>query len=155
MATARSLGPDRLEPVPEAHAGRLFDHVHIRVRDIEASRRFYAAALEAVGLSITAERMTADGDRWFSADELFVSDDGEPTVGLHLAFQAPDEETVDSFYEAALAAGGRDNGAPGERAYHPSYYGAYVLDPDGNNVEAVHHGRAQRSAPSVVFTWDD
>lgn len=145
----------KLVSVPEAHAGRLFDHVHIRVRDIDASCRFYTAALEAVGLGITAQRMTADGDRWFSADELFVSDDGDPTSGLHLAFQAPDRETVDRFYEAALAAGGRDNGAPGERAYHPGYYGAYVLDPDGNNVEAVFHGAAQRSAPSVVFTWDE
>lgn len=141
--------------MPEAHAGRLFDHVHIRVRDIDASRSFYAAALGAVGLSITAERMTADGDRWFSADELFVSDDGEPTSGLHLAFQTRDRETVDRFYEAALAAGGRDNGKPGERAYHPGYYGAYVLDPDGTNVEAVYHGPVERSAPSVVFTWDE
>ena len=140
--------------MPEAHTGRLLDHVHIRVRDIEASRRFYAAALEAVGLSITQERMTADGDRWFSADELFVGDDGEPTSGLHIAFQASDAETVDRFYEAALAAGGRDNGKPGERAYHPGYYAAYVLDPDGTNVEAVYHGPAERSAPSVVFHYD-
>jgi catechol 2,3-dioxygenase-like lactoylglutathione lyase family enzyme len=140
--------------VPELHRGRLLDHVHIRVSDIEASRRFYAAALEAVGLSITNERMMADGDRWFYADELFVSDDGEPTVGVHLAFQAPDTETVDRFYEAALAAGGRDNGKPGERAYHPGYYAAYVLDPDGTNVEAVYHGPAERSAPSVVFTFE-
>jgi catechol 2,3-dioxygenase-like lactoylglutathione lyase family enzyme len=137
------------------HRGRLVDHVHIRVGDIEASRRFYEAALDAVGLSITHERMTADGDRWFSADELFVSDDGEPTVGLHLAFQASDPETVDRFYEAALAAGGRDNGKPGERAYHPGYYAAYVLDPDGTNVEAVYHGPAERSAPSVVFTFEE
>jgi catechol 2,3-dioxygenase-like lactoylglutathione lyase family enzyme len=155
MATARSLGADRLELVPEAHAGRLFDHVHVRVRDIDASCRFYTATLEAVGLGITAQRMTADGDRWFSADELFVSDDGEPTSGLHLAFQAGDRETVDRFHEAALAAGGRDNGAPGERAYHPGYYGAYVLDPDGNNVEAVFHGPVDRSAPSVVLTWEE
>jgi catechol 2,3-dioxygenase-like lactoylglutathione lyase family enzyme len=140
--------------VPEVHKGRLFDHVHIRVSDIEASRRFYEAALAAVGLSITQERMTADADRWFSADELFVSDDGEPTVGVHLALQAPDPETVDRFYEAALAAGGRDNGKPGERAYHPGYYAAYVLDPDGTNVEAVYHGPAERSAPSVVFTFE-
>ena len=141
--------------MPEAHAGRLFDHVHIRVRDIEASKRFYAGVLEALGLEITAERMTADGDGWFSADELFVSDDGEPTSGLHIAFQASDRETVDRFFEAALAVGGRDNGKPGERAYHPGYYGAYVLDPDGTNVEAVYHGPAKRSAPSVVFSWDE
>jgi catechol 2,3-dioxygenase-like lactoylglutathione lyase family enzyme len=120
------------------------------VRDLEASKRFYAGALAPLGLGLTSE-----GDGWFSADELFVSDDGEPTGGLHLAFQTPDRETVDRFYAAALAAGGRDNGGPGERDYHPGYYAAYVLDPDGTNVEAVHHGAVQRSAPAVVFTWDD
>jgi catechol 2,3-dioxygenase-like lactoylglutathione lyase family enzyme len=141
--------------MPEAHAGRLFDHVHVRVRDVEVSKRFYEGALAALGLSVTGSGTSADGDRWFSVDELFVSEDGEPTSGLHVAFQTPDRETVERFYEAALAAGGRDNGAPGERAYHPGYYGAYVLDPDGNNVEAVYHGPATRSAESVVFTWDE
>jgi catechol 2,3-dioxygenase-like lactoylglutathione lyase family enzyme len=136
--------------VPVAHAGRLFDHVHLRVADVEASKRFYAAALAPLGLGITAE-----GEGWFAADELFVSGDGERTSGLHFALQAPDRETVDRFHAAAVAAGGRDNGAPGEREYHPGYYGAYVLDPDGTNVEAVHHGVAARSTPSVVFTWDD
>jgi catechol 2,3-dioxygenase-like lactoylglutathione lyase family enzyme len=136
--------------VPEAHAGRLFDHVHLRVRDIEASKRFYAEALAPLGLGLTGE-----GEGWFSADELFVSDDGTVTGGLHLAFQAADRETVDRFHAAAIAAGGRDNGPPGERSYHPGYYGAYVLDPDGTNVEAVFHGAVQRSAPSVVFRWDD
>jgi catechol 2,3-dioxygenase-like lactoylglutathione lyase family enzyme len=140
--------------VPEAHAGRLLDHVHLRVRDIEASKRFYAAALAPLGLGITGQGMAADGEAWFSADELFFSDEKEPTTGLHIAFQAPDRETVDRFYEAAIGAGGRDNGAPGERSYHPGYYGAYVLDPDGTNVEAVYHGPAERSAPSVVFRWD-
>ncbi|MEX2612793.1 MAG: VOC family protein [Gaiellaceae bacterium] len=136
--------------MPEAHAGRLFDHIHLRVRDIEASKRFYAGALQPLGLGIVGE-----GDGWFSADELFVSDDGPPTADLHFALQASDRETVDRFYKAALAAGGRDNGAPGERSYHPGYYGAYVLDPDGTNVEAVYHGPAERSAPSVVFSWDE
>ena len=136
--------------MPEAHAGRLFDHVHLRVSDIEASKRFYAGALAPLGLGLTGE-----GEGWFSADELFVSDDGAVTGGLHLAFQASDRETVDRFHAAAIAAGGRDNGPPGEWAYHPGYYGAYVLDPDGTNVEAVFHGPVQRSAPSVVFSWDD
>ena len=76
--------------------------------------------------------------------------DGPPTENLHLAFQAADEETVRRFHMAAVAAGGRDNGVPGEREYHPGYYAAYVLDPDGNNVEAVFHGPTRRSAPSVV-----
>jgi catechol 2,3-dioxygenase-like lactoylglutathione lyase family enzyme len=136
--------------VPEAHAGRLFDHVHLRVADLEASKRFYAGALAPLGLELTAR-----GNGWFSADELYVSDDGEPTSGLHIAFQAPDRATVDRFHEAALASGGRDNGAPGEREYHSGYYAAYVLDPDGTNVEAVYHGSFERSTASVVFTWDE
>jgi catechol 2,3-dioxygenase-like lactoylglutathione lyase family enzyme len=129
----------------EFHQGRLIDHVHIRVADLDATQRFYRAVVEAVGLSLTWE-----GEGAFAVDELFVSDDGEPTARLHIAFQTPDRETVDRFYEAALAAGGRDNGAPGERHYHPGYYGAYVLDPDGNNVEAVFHGPSTRSSESVV-----
>jgi catechol 2,3-dioxygenase-like lactoylglutathione lyase family enzyme len=129
----------------EFHLGRLFDHVHIRVADLEKSKRFYRAVLNALDLDLSWE-----GDAAFSADELFVSADGEPTARLHIAFQTPDRETVDRFHSAALAAGGRDNGAPGERHYHPGYYAAYVLDPDGNNVEAVFHGPSTRSGPSVV-----
>jgi catechol 2,3-dioxygenase-like lactoylglutathione lyase family enzyme len=133
----------------EAHAGRLLDHVHLRVADLDASRRFYEAVLAVIGVPVTGHESA------FSADELYVSADGPPTQGFHFAFQAPDRETVQRFHEAALAAGGRDNGAPGERSYHPGYYGAYVLDPDGNNVEAVYHGPFERSAESVVFTWED
>jgi catechol 2,3-dioxygenase-like lactoylglutathione lyase family enzyme len=135
--------------MPESHAGRLLDHVHLRVRDLEASKRFYASVLEPLGLGITGE-----GDGWFSMDELFVSTDGTPTSGLHLAFQARDRGTVDRFHHAAIAAGWRDNGAPGEREYHPGYYAAYVLDPDGTNVEAVYHGPTARSSNSVVFSWE-
>jgi catechol 2,3-dioxygenase-like lactoylglutathione lyase family enzyme len=130
----------------EYHVGRLLDHVHLRVRDLAASRRFYDAALGALGRGVEG------GEGYFHSDELFVSDDGPPTEHFHLAFQADGEEAVARFHEAAVAAGGRDNGAPGERSYHPGYYSAYVLDPDGNNVEAVYHGPAHRSAPSVVFT---
>jgi catechol 2,3-dioxygenase-like lactoylglutathione lyase family enzyme len=130
----------------QLHQGRLFDHVHVRVADLEVSKRFYRAVLTAVGRELTLEREDA-----FGADELYVSADRAPTRGLHIAFQAHDPETVERFYEAGLAAGGRDNGAPGERPYHPGYYSAYVLDPDGNNVEAVYHGPAKRSAPSVVI----
>jgi catechol 2,3-dioxygenase-like lactoylglutathione lyase family enzyme len=129
----------------EFHQGRLFDHVHLRVRDLDASKRFYRAALEALGLGLARESESA-----FVADELYVSADGEPTSGLHIAFQAADRDAVQRFYEAALAAGGRDNGQPGERGYHPGYYAAYVLDPDGNNVEAVFHGPTTRSAAFVV-----
>ena len=123
--------------------------MHLRVRDVEASKRFYAGALEPLGLGITAE-----GEGWFSADELFVSGDGEPTTGTHIAFQAGDRATVERFHAAALAAGGRDNGPPGERDYHAGYFSAYVFDPDGTNVEAVYHGPVERSADSVVFTWE-
>lgn len=134
----------------EHHAGRLFDHVHVRVRDLEAAKRFYRAVLEAVGLGLTSEGHSA-----FAADELYVSDDGEPTSGLHIAFQAADRETVQRFHAAALANGGRDNGRPGERDYHPGYYSAYAYDPDGNNVEAVFHGPARRSAASVVIVPEE
>ena len=131
----------------EFHRGRLLDHVHLRVRDLEASRSFYRAAAGALGIELAGV-----GESAFVVDELFVSDDGTPTSGLHIAFQAADRESVQRFHEAAVAAGGRDNGRPGERDYHPGYYAAYVLDPDGNNVEAVYHGPSTRSAPSVLVT---
>jgi catechol 2,3-dioxygenase-like lactoylglutathione lyase family enzyme len=133
----------------EFHLGRVLDHVHLRVRDLEVSRGFYEAALSPLRIEVRA------GDGFFAADELWVSADGPPTSGLHLAFQASSEEAVRRFHEAALGAGGTDNGAPGERSYHPGYYAAYVLDPDGNNVEAVFHGPAHRSAGSVVVTPAD
>jgi catechol 2,3-dioxygenase-like lactoylglutathione lyase family enzyme len=128
------------------HRGRLFDHVHVRVRDLELSRRFYQTVLGSLGIELHS------GEGHFWADELFVSADGPPTEKLHFAFAAEDEEAVRRFHAAAIAAGGTDNGAPGERHYHPGYYAAYVLDPDGNNVEAVYHGPSERSAPSVVIT---
>lgn len=127
------------------HQGRLIDHVELVVRDLAVSRRFYDAVLGAIGRSITFE-----GQGIFAADELCISQ-GEAISHLHLAFQASDRETVDRFHAAALAAGGRDNGGPGERRhYHPGYYAAFVLDPDGNNIEAVYHGPTVRSADSVV-----
>ena len=130
----------------EFHRGRTIDHVHLRVRDLDASRRFYEAALAALGRSLNV------GDEFFWSDELFVSADGPPTEHLHLSFQADGHETVARFHAAAIAGGGRDNGGPGERSYHPGYYAAYVLDPDGNNVEAVYHGPSRRTADSVVVT---
>jgi len=129
------------------HLGRLFDHVHLRVADLERSKRFYVAVLGALGLYLIGE-----GEGFFYADELFVSDDGEPTARVHLAFQADGPESVQQFHAAGLEAGGRDNGAPGERDYHPGYYSAYLFDPDGNNIEAVFHGPAERTATSVVVT---
>jgi catechol 2,3-dioxygenase-like lactoylglutathione lyase family enzyme len=127
------------------HQGRLIDHLHLRVADLEASRRFYRAVLNAVGRDFTSE-----SPRHFCADELWVDQADGPVSRVHLAFQARNIEAVRAFYEAALAYGGRDNGGPGERNYHPGYYAAFALDPDGNNIEAVFHGPAERSTESVT-----
>ena len=131
------------------HKGRLVDHIHIRVADLAQSKAFYERVLGSLGRTLTAET-----DFYFIADELFVSPaDGEPSR-IHLAFQAPDKDAVDRFHSAALAAGGTDNGAPGPREYHPGYYAAYALDPDGNNIEAVFHGPVERTAESIVFAFE-
>lgn len=138
----------------ELHRGRLIDHLQLVVRDLPTSQRFYTAVLEVLGIPIGGAEET-----YFWADELFVSTaDSAAALGVltgrhHLAFQAKDRATVDAFHQAALAAGGKDNGAPGERPYHPGYYAAFVLDPDGNNIEAVFHGEAKRSAASVQITF--
>lgn len=130
------------------HTGRLIDHVHLRARNFPNTRYFYEQVLKVLGIPIVAS-----GQGWFQADELFVDAADARTVPshVHLAFQAGDRDTVDAFHRAALAAGGTDNGAPGERPYHPGYYACFVLDPDGNNIEAVFHGPNKRSAPAVVI----
>ena len=138
----------------ELHRGRLIDHIQLVVRDVAASRKFYEAIFGVLQIPLGG---SADDHFW--ADELFVSSAGsEAAQGTltgrhHLAFQARDEAMVKAFHAAALAHGGRDNGPPGPRKYHPGYYAAFALDPDGNNVEAVYHGPAQRSAPSVKLTF--
>ena len=138
----------------EMHRGRLIDHIQLVVRDLPASRRFYEAVFKVLKVP-----MGGTGDDYFWADELFVSTaqsraaQGALTGRYHLAFQAQDRATVEAFHEAALANGGRENGKPGERPYHPGYFAAFVLDPDGNNIEAVFHGPAKRSAPSVRLTF--
>lgn len=139
----------------ELHRGRLIDHIQLVVRDLPAARRFYTAIFESLNIPIGGSR-----DDCFWADELFVSTaeskdaQGRLTGRHHLAFQAESRNVVDSFHQAALANGGKDNGSPGERAqYHPGYYAAFVLDPDGNNIEAVYHGAAKRSAPSVRIAF--
>lgn len=138
----------------ELHRGRLIDHIQLVVRDISASRRFYTAVFESLSIPIGGA-----ADDYFWADELFISTpDSQAAQGVltgrhHLAFQAQTRDMVDSFYKAALANGGKDNGSPGEREYHPGYYAAFVLDPDGNNIEAVYHGEAKRSAASVHITF--
>lgn len=128
------------------YAGRLIDHVHLRAKDFAKTRAFYEAVFSALGLKIDS-----GGDDWFQLDELYVNaaDDKTAPTHVHLAFQAKDRATVDAVYAAALAAGGMDNGKPGERPYHPGYYGAFFIDPDGNNIEAVFHGPSTRSADAV------
>ena len=138
----------------ELHRGRLIDHLQLVVRDLRVSQAFYTAILDVLNVP-----MGGAGDGYFWADELFVSTaDSEAAQGKltgrhHLALQAQDRAMVDAFHRTALANGGKDNGAPGERDYHPGYYAAFVLDPDGNNIEAVFHGEARRSAPSVSITF--
>ena len=147
----------------ELHRGRLIDHVHLVVKDLTASRRFYLAVFEVLGIPLGGEDARVG---FFWTDELFVSSleakapgghplsaTGTVTGRVHLAFQARDRDAVDRFHAAALAAGGTDNGAPGDRPYHPGYYAAFVLDPDGNNIEVVHHGPGNRSAASVKITF--
>jgi catechol 2,3-dioxygenase-like lactoylglutathione lyase family enzyme len=137
----------------ELHRGRLIDHVGLVVADLDRARRFYAAVLGAPG-----RRIEGSGDGYFWSDELFV---GLPDVHgrgisrVHLALQAADEAAVQRFHAAGLAAGGTGHGAPGLRDYHPGYYAAFLIDPDGNNVEAVYHGPARRSAKSVIVTFED
>jgi catechol 2,3-dioxygenase-like lactoylglutathione lyase family enzyme len=117
------------------------DHLWIRVRDLAESRLFYETVAPAVGLHVhdgAANRFHVRG-----VERSFALVQDEPvTEHLHVAFPAPDRATVEEFHRVALEAGFRDNGSPGERPeYHPGYYGAFVLDPDGNNVEAVFHDR--------------
>jgi catechol 2,3-dioxygenase-like lactoylglutathione lyase family enzyme len=130
----------------QLHRGRLIDHIHLRTPDLAAMHRFYGAVFEVLGIPLNAD------DKHLQGDELWI-DVGEPLSHVHLAFQAKDRAMVERFHAAALAAGGRDNGAPGERPYHPGYYAAFAFDPEGNNIEAVHHGPAERSAESVVLTF--
>lgn len=140
--------------INELHRGRLIDHIQLVVRDLNASQAFYSAIFDTLGIPIGGM-----GDGFFWADELVVSSADSPaaqgrlTGPVHLAFQASDQAMVAAFYKAALDHGGKDNGAPGLREYHPDYYAAFVIDPDGNNIEAVFHGPAQRSASSVKVTF--
>lgn len=138
----------------ELHRGRLIDHIQLVVRDIDDSKRFYEAVFKTLDIPIGGS-----AEDYFWIDELFVSTANSPaalgklTGRHHLAFQAKDRATVEAFYNAGLANGGTDNGAPGERPYHPGYYAAFLVDPDGNNIEAVYHGEAKRSAESITLTF--
>ena len=121
----------------------MIDHLIIGVRDLAASRAFYERALAPLGIHILFEHPTSGTGFGSNGKPEFFLASRAPSSPLHVAFAGPDRATVDAFHEAALAGGATDNGAPGLRPhYHASYYGAFVLDPDGNNIEAVCHGAA-------------
>ena len=123
------------------------DHIGLSVSDFDASKKFYAAALVPLRMSVIMEfGKEVTGDQpvaGLGADGkpfLWISGGGRTSPHTHIAFRAENRAQVDAFHRAALAAGGTDNGAPGLRPmYHPNYYGAFVLDPDGHNIEAVCH----------------
>lgn len=125
----------------------MLDHIGLPVSDYERSKAFYAAVLATLGIRLLMERDLSDDDgpagyAGFGAERpQFWIGTGKPFTGrLHVAFAAVDRAQVRAFYEAALAAGAKDNGSPGLRPhYHANYYGAFVIDPDGHNVEAVSH----------------
>lgn len=124
----------------------MLDHVGVPVSNRERSRRFYVEALSPLGYELIMEHDISGVGFGQSGKPDFWIAQGEPGHAVHVAFTADDRATVDAFHEAAIAADGRDNGRPGLRPeYHPSYYGAFVLDPDGNNIEAVCH-RPEREA---------
>lgn len=135
------------------HRGRMIDHVQLRSGDLAATSKFYAATFKVLGI----EHEVADDH--FSADELWIDalgkGEAKSKTHVHLAFQGKDEAMVNAWHKAGLKAGGTDNGAPGERKeYHPGYYAAFLLDPDGNNVECVYHGPQERSADSVEISFE-
>lgn len=118
----------------------MLDHLSLAVTDYERSKRFYQAALAPLGYALIMEHPISGGGFGSQGKPSFWIKQGEPSARLHVAFAAPNRAKVDEFHAAALSAGAQSNGAPGLRPeYHPAYYGAFVLDPDGNNIEAVCH----------------
>ncbi|MCS3729450.1 VOC family protein [Bradyrhizobium betae] len=125
----------------------MIDHMGFSVSDYERAKAFYIKALTPLGYSlimeVTAEQTGHDAAAGFGTDgkpAFWIGGEGAMNKPVHVAIAAKDRATVDAFYKAAMAAGGRDNGAPGIRPhYHPNYYGAFVRDPDGHNIEAVCH----------------
>jgi catechol 2,3-dioxygenase-like lactoylglutathione lyase family enzyme len=126
-----------------SHRRIVIDHLGVGVRDYEESRSFYLKALGPLGFELVAESDADNRAAGFGADgyDDFWIHEGRPLGRMHVAFAADSPDQVDAFHAAALEAGGRDNGAPGIRPeYSESYYAAFVLDPNGNNIEAVFHG---------------
>src|SRR5689334_6560074 len=117
----------------------MYDHIGLKVKDIKASARFYGAALGALGHVVASQDESGAGIGPKGEPALWLyAGNGKAPAGMHVAFRAPNRAAVDKFHQAGLKAGGKDNGAPGLRAdYSPSYYAAFLIDPDGNNVEAV------------------
>lgn len=117
----------------------MLDHISLRVTDIARSKRFYEKALKPLGYALVMEFPEACGFGVGGKPDFWLAK-SDKTVPTHVAFASPDRKTVAAFHAAALEAGAKDNGAPGPRPhYHQNYYGAFVLDPDGNNIEAVIH----------------
>jgi catechol 2,3-dioxygenase-like lactoylglutathione lyase family enzyme len=124
----------------------VLDHVNLPVADLERSKRFYVEALSPLGYELIMEHHISGAGFGQVGKPDFWIKQGAVGSAVHVAFASPDRATVDAFHTAAVAAGGRDNGQPGLRPeYHSTYYGAFVLDPDGNNIEAVCHS-AQTNA---------
>lgn len=118
----------------------MFDHIGLGVSDYESSKRFFLRALEPLGVKTVMEGPHGLGIGAEGKPSFWLYQTTDKPAPLHLAFTARSRSVVDAFYRAALDAGGKDNGAPGIRAhYHPNYYGAFVIGPDGHNVEAVCH----------------
>jgi catechol 2,3-dioxygenase-like lactoylglutathione lyase family enzyme len=118
----------------------MLDHVGIPVSDYAKSKAFYEQALASLGITLLMEPKGLAAGFGRDGKPFFFLESGRGTVqNVHVAFAVDDRARVDAFHAAALEAGGTDNGAPGVRYYHPNYYGGYVLDPDGNNIEAVCH----------------
>jgi catechol 2,3-dioxygenase-like lactoylglutathione lyase family enzyme len=118
----------------------MFDHVGIGVTDLAQSKAFFLRALQPLGVSVIMEVPYGVGMGANRKPSLWLTETNERPAHLHLAFAADTRKQVDEFYQAALAAGAKDNGAPGLRPhYHPDYYGAFVIGPDGHNIEAVCH----------------
>ncbi len=127
------------------HQGRLINHIHLRVSDLERSKTFYRAILDSIGLADAY----GETETSFYADELYVDQADGYISRVHLALQAGTHEAVDRAYAATLAAGGTDNGKPGQRPYHSHYYAAFVLDPDGNNIEIICEEPTKRTDDSI------
>ncbi len=127
----------------------MIDHFTLKVSDYRKSKDFYVKALAPLGYAAVMEFPNMGGFGAQGKPDLWLSQDPENARAVHVAFRARDRKSVDAFYAAALGAGGRDNGPPGIRKdYHPNYYGAFVLDPDGHNVEAVCHESERRARPA-------